>query len=135
MAEVLIVLGIIGIVAETTIQSLCMIFRNKHIKFRIKAFSVASQAWSMAVTNSEITERSSWLDGATRVSNFNAFKITLKLLRIAIATTIQNAGQAVNFFTHHKHYQKKVPLPLLTVQEWLGQPRTVQLQTAMEQTF
>ncbi|MEI8129312.1 MAG: type II secretion system protein [bacterium] len=82
LAEVVIVVGIIGLIAELTLPELISKFQEQVYKVAYKkAFSVASQAWTSAVLEYNIVERPTWTDGATRVSNFNAFKQYIKVAK------------------------------------------------------
>jgi len=81
LAEVLITLGIIGIVAEMTIPDLVSQFQDNVNKTAYKkAFSTGSQAWMTAVNNNEVQNMSSWLDATNRVTNFFAFKKYFKVV-------------------------------------------------------
>lgn len=80
LAEVLITLGIIGIVAALTIPTLMNNAQDQQYKTAYKkAYSAASQAWQQGTTNGDIIARASWTDGATRASNFNGFKQYFKV--------------------------------------------------------
>lgn len=75
LAEILIVLGIIGVVAAMTIPTL--ISSTNDLEYKVaykKAYSTASQAWSLAITNDKMLPRSSWDDIPTNLNNFAAFK-------------------------------------------------------------
>lgn len=82
LAEVLITLGIIGVVAAFTIPVLMHNVQENNYKVAYKkAFSVASQAWQRAFGDNEIEPRPSWSDVSTRVDNFNAFKSYFKIVK------------------------------------------------------
>lgn len=82
LAEVLIVLGIIGVVAEMTIPTLMHNFQEQVFKTSYKrAFSLANQAWSLAVTNDQMLDRPNWGDMTSKVNNFNAFKSNFKVVK------------------------------------------------------
>lgn len=82
LAEVLIVLGIIGIIAELTIPTLLNNVNESQQRVGYKkAYSVASQAWMRAVSEENIVSRSGWADAASTVANFNAFKAYFKILK------------------------------------------------------
>lgn len=75
LAEVLITLGIIGVVSILTIPILINNIDEKYyITAYKKAFSVANQAWARADVDSLIVPMPSWIDQPSRVTNFNAFK-------------------------------------------------------------
>lgn len=80
LAEVLITLGIIGIIASITIPVLTKNIEDAQYKTAYKkAYSTASQAWSQALTDGEIVPRPAWTDSSSRVTNFNAFKSKFKI--------------------------------------------------------
>lgn len=82
LAEVLITLAIIGVVAALTIPTLIKNFQDAQYKTAYKkAYSVASQAWTTAVTNNEIEARPSWTDDQSKVDNFNAFESHFKVTK------------------------------------------------------
>lgn len=91
LAEVLIVLGIIGIVAEMTIPSMISNFQDSLYKTAYKkAYSVASQAWSAAYAEGALTLCPSWFDGSGNTcnqDNFNVFKSKFKVLKDCGTTT------------------------------------------------
>lgn len=75
LAEISIVLGIIGIVAEFTIPVLISNVQNAiYITGRKKAYSLASQVWSSAYANNEIQSRTDWFDEVNNKANFDLFK-------------------------------------------------------------
>lgn len=81
LAEVLITLGIIGIVAEITIPSLYHDFQEQNYKIAYKkAYSTASQAWLMANTNGNLTLCNAW-NGDCNMDNFVAFKKEMKVAK------------------------------------------------------
>lgn len=80
LAEVLITLGIIGVVAALTIPTLMNNSQDQQYKTAYKkAYSIASQAWIQGANNGDIIARPSWTDGATRAGNFNGFKQYFKV--------------------------------------------------------
>lgn len=80
LAEVLITLGIIGVVAGMTIPTLMNNFADAQYKTGYKkAFSIASQAWISALADDKIESRPSWSDAQTKVDNFEAFKTYFKI--------------------------------------------------------
>lgn len=81
LAEVLITLGIIGVVAEMTIPDLVQQTQDNVYKTAYKkAYSTLSQALEMANLNGEIQEVTVWGSGTTRVNNFNALKKYFKVV-------------------------------------------------------
>lgn len=75
LAEVLITLGIIGIVAALTIPTLMQNFQDAQYKTGYKkAFSVASQALQSCLTDNEIASRTNQYDDVAAVTNWNCFK-------------------------------------------------------------
>lgn len=75
LAEVLITLGIIGIVAEMTIPTLTNNIQDQVFKTAYKkAYSTASQALLMANADDLFQPRTVWCVAAESVSNWNAFK-------------------------------------------------------------
>lgn len=88
LAEVLITLGIIGIVAAMTIPTLINNVGDTQYKTAYKkAFSVANQAWAQAVNDNNIVSRTSWTDAAAKITNFNAYKSYFK-----VATDCNNSN-------------------------------------------
>lgn len=80
LAEVLITLGIIGVVAAITIPTLMNSIQDAQFKTAYKkAYSVASQAWQHAVADYQIVNRPDWLDLNSKITNFDAFKSYFKL--------------------------------------------------------
>lgn len=88
LAEVLITLGIIGIVAAMTIPTIINNVQDQQCKTAYKkAFAVATQAWQSAYNDNSIVSRTGWGDAAAKVPNFNAFKSYFK---VAIDCTSNN---------------------------------------------
>lgn len=82
LAEVLITLGIIGVVAAITIPT--VINNVNEIQYKVaykKAFSVASQAFLSASSQSLFTERVSATLEANKVTNFAAFMTQFKVTK------------------------------------------------------
>lgn len=80
LAEVLITLGIIGVVAAMTIPTLMN--KTQELEYKTgykKAFSVASQAWMQAVTDGNIESRQTTTEAPSKINNFNAFKSYFKI--------------------------------------------------------
>lgn len=99
LAEVLIVLGVIGIVAEMTIPTLMNNVQDAVLKTSFKkAYSVASQAWLEAVADTPDTYTGkgawgcNWTDGTSGDYNAGdlrseAFKAKMKVLKSCVAQT------------------------------------------------
>lgn len=82
LAEVLITLGIIGIVAAITIPTLMNNIQEAQYKTAYrKAFSIAAQAWMAAAANNEIESRAAWNEATSKVNNFNTFKSYFKVAK------------------------------------------------------
>lgn len=82
LAEVLITLVIIGVVAAITIPLLNNAIQDQIYKTAYKkAYSIASQAWMQAVNDNNIETRPSWGDAQSKVDNFNAFKSYFKVAK------------------------------------------------------
>lgn len=83
LAEVLIVVGIIGIIAETTIPTLINNVQEEDYKVAYKkAYSTAYQAWLNAYNKDELTlcdNFSDWSGGTCNADNFEAFKSEMKV--------------------------------------------------------
>lgn len=82
LAEVLITLGIIGVVASITIPILQKNIEEAQFKTAYKkAYSDANNAWAQMVADYEVTPRTSSYDGNAANNNFTAFKGHFKLLK------------------------------------------------------
>lgn len=82
LAEVLITLGIIGVIGALTIPALMSNIADAQYKTAYKkAYSAASQAWMQAVNDGNILERTDWVDTPSRIANFNAFKSYFKVIK------------------------------------------------------
>lgn len=80
LAEVLITLAIIGVVAAITIPSINNNIKDQQYKTAYKnAFAIANQAWQQCVTENEIEYRSGWNDTAN-ARNFLKFKEKFKVI-------------------------------------------------------
>jgi len=83
LAEVLITLGIIGVVAAMTI--LTLMNKTQDLEFKTaykKTYSVASQAWLSAIGDGLIQQRSAWCDAnGVNDANFTAFKSYFKVAK------------------------------------------------------
>lgn len=82
LAEVLITLGIVGVIAAMTMPTLVHIYQDKQYEIAYKkAFSLASQAWGQAVNDEGIETRPSWYDAQSKVDNFNTFKSYFNIIK------------------------------------------------------
>lgn len=86
LAEVLITLGIIGVVCAMTIPTLMNSIQDQQFKTAYKkAYSTASQAWLDAYSDGSLSLCTQWADNATTVTcnvdNFNAFKAEMKVAK------------------------------------------------------
>lgn len=82
LAEVLIVLGIIGVVAEMTIPTLMNNVNDQALKVAYrKSYSIASQAWKQSLANDEINTVNGWNDTTNCPNNFNNFKAKFKVIK------------------------------------------------------
>lgn len=80
LAEVLITLGIIGVVAALTIPTLMNNINDAQFKTAYKkAISTASQALLLAYNDGDLTMCTTWGDAACNHSNFIAFKNQMKI--------------------------------------------------------
>lgn len=74
LAEVLITLGIIGVVAAMTIPVLMNSIQENNYKVAYKkAFSVASQAWQSTYSDNLLEPSTGWVSQASSYNNFNQF--------------------------------------------------------------
>lgn len=81
LAEVLITLGTIGIVAEMTIPTLINNIGDQANKTAYKkAYSIASQAFLMANNDGNMVPMPTWTDTPSRITNFKAFKSYFKVI-------------------------------------------------------
>lgn len=75
LAELLITLGVIGIVASLTIPALMNNYQDAQFKAAYKkAYTVASQALMKANADNELTSCVNWFDTQCNLDNFTAFK-------------------------------------------------------------
>lgn len=84
LAEVLITLGIIGIVAAMTIPTL--LNKAQEMQFKTaykKAFATLSEAWRMASANGDITACDNWGDWSGGTCNADNFKALKKYLKVS----------------------------------------------------
>lgn len=74
LAEVLITLGIIGVVAAITIPIINNAIQDaQNITAYKKAFSDATNVWNSMIANNQVTQRTDQYDSAAGSANFNAF--------------------------------------------------------------
>ncbi len=74
LAEILITLGIIGVVATMTIPTLARNIQDVQYKTAYKkAFSVATQVWLELVGENVLEPREGWVASQSNVDNFKAF--------------------------------------------------------------
>lgn len=82
LAEVLITLGIIGVVAAITIPTLTNSINDMQYKAAYKkAYSTLSQTWLKAYSDGNLTDRLVALDNVTDMANFAVFKTYLKITK------------------------------------------------------
>lgn len=99
LAEVLITLGIIGIVAEMTIPTLMNSTREMEFKTGYKkAFSETTQVWMMAMNDDKIVSRTGWGDLPAKITNFEAFKSYFKVIKDCSAITNDNCWAVGELF-------------------------------------
>lgn len=82
LAEVLITLGLIGIVAAITIPNLMNKTNDNEFKTAYKkAYSAAAQAWGQAISNNELVDLPNASNQAQRLANFAAFQSKFKVMK------------------------------------------------------
>lgn len=82
LAEILITLGIIGIVAALTIPTIMQSIENSQYKTAYKkAYSVMTQAFNQANTDNLISPRTIWCNPPESYTNWNAFKSQFKIIK------------------------------------------------------
>lgn len=82
LAEVLITLGIIGVVAALTIPALLNNIQDAQYKMAYKkAYSMASQAWASAYGDGDLDIRTSAGQDIANYNNFNKFMAKFKILK------------------------------------------------------
>lgn len=105
LAEVLITLGIIGIVAEITIPSLYHDMQEQNYKIAYKkAYSTASQAWQSVMGDNMVEARTGWVSDISNYDNFTQFMAKFDTVKTCTQSTgfsdcwapneIANAGWA-----------------------------------------
>lgn len=82
LAEVLITLGIIGIIAVITIPSLINTIQDQQYKTAYKkAYSDISQAFALPIKDGSMTPRTAWYDGAATYDDWNVFRNSMKITK------------------------------------------------------
>src|SRR5574344_822931 len=82
LAEVLIVIGIIGVISAFTIPVLMNKIQNHEYKVAYKkAYSDISNAFSSAISNGELTSRTNWSDAVASDSEWEALSEHFKKIR------------------------------------------------------
>lgn len=82
LAEVLITLGIIGVVASITIPILMNNVQDQQFKTAYKkAYSVASQAWQSAYADNMMGARTGWVSESVNNDNFNQFMSKFSIIK------------------------------------------------------
>lgn len=89
LAEVLITLGIIGVVAAMTIPTLMNNINNMQYKVAYKkAFSVASQALLACSADYTCVERTGWTDATNNATIWHAFREKFNVIKYCDGSTI-----------------------------------------------
>lgn len=85
LAEVLITLGIIGVIAALTVPILMNSIQDTQFKVAYKkAFSVASQAWQSANADNVLEPRSGWVGSVANYNNFNQFMTKFSIVQTCV---------------------------------------------------
>lgn len=91
LAEVLITLGIIGVVAAITIPTMMNSIQDNQFKVAYKkAYSVASQAWEKAYTDYLLTPNTAGYNDPANDDNFKAFKSEFSVVKDCSGTDVSN---------------------------------------------
>ena len=89
LAEVLITLGIIGVVAAMTIPNLMNNIQDAQFKTAYKkAYSEASQAVNLCIADNSFVSRTSWTDAVNNAINWNAFSTKFTIAKFCDGTTV-----------------------------------------------
>jgi len=89
LAEVLITLGIIGIVAALTIPSLINSIQDSQYKTAYKkAYSEASQAVNSCLADNSFVARTGWTDAVNNAINWDAFRAKFNVTKYCDGTTV-----------------------------------------------
>lgn len=87
LAEVLITLGIIGVVAALTIPVIMNAIQDAQFKTAYKkAFSVASQAWQQIAGDNMLEPRNGWVSDVSNYDNFSQFMNKFDKVKICTYT-------------------------------------------------
>lgn len=82
LAEVLITLGIIGIVAAMTIPTLISSYQDSQYKTAYKkAYADISQAFAVAIQDQSLGSRTGWYDGDATYNDWNVFRSSMKIAK------------------------------------------------------
>lgn len=93
LAEVLIVLGIIGIIAEMTIPTLMNNVQNQVFRTAYKkAYSMAAQALLQCSADNSCVERTGWTDATNNTTNWNAFMSKFKVIKYCDGSSTPLSG-------------------------------------------
>lgn len=111
LAEVLITLGMIGIVAEMTIPTLMNNVQDQAYKIAYKkAYSVMTQALASANSDYSIQPRTVWCNAPESLSNWTAFKSKFNIIKECNDTSFNDCW-AVGENAHAAAYPPGVPGP------------------------
>lgn len=93
LAEVLITLAIIGIVAALTIPTLVASIQNNQLKIAYKkAFRDASIAWMEAFSDGTLQERPGWVSDPSCDYNFNQFMAKFTIIKQCSGSVANTSG-------------------------------------------
>lgn len=93
LAEVLITLAVIGVVAALAIPSLMTNTNNTEYKTAYKkAYAIASQALLQGVNDYSIIARTGWTDATNNTINWNAFRTKFQATKYCDGTVIPTAN-------------------------------------------
>lgn len=99
LAEVLITLVIIGVIAAITIPTLIHSYEQQYWKNAYKkSFAIANTAWISARNQNLIINRPSWTDANSKNTNFLAFRDQFKITKNCTANDNSNcwpAGESI----------------------------------------
>ncbi len=106
LAEVLITLAIIGVVAALTIPTVVKNYQETQFKAAYKkAYSDASRVWNLMAANSEIEVRRGRYEGGMATNDFSNFQNYFKILKNCNTQTVYecftNSTNAEGFFAEN----------------------------------
>lgn len=113
LAEVLITLGIIGVIAAITIPVIVNVIQDAQYKTAYKkAYSIASQAWLQLASENLLEGRNGWGANASDYHNFNQFMGKFSIVKNCTTSNIsscwatnETAGTMWNIpFDGNSHY-------------------------------